>query len=63
MWSQAYYLLFKDMKFSAFVVMLNHGLVDPGPHVTWEPEGHVEFFSRWKADLEEAPKLLFWLLL
>ena len=36
------------------VAMLNHSLVDPDPHVTWKLESHLELFSRWKADLEEA---------
>ena len=47
------------------VVMLNHGLVDPDPHVAWKLDSHVELFIRWKEDLEEAPKWIltaFWRL-
>ena len=38
----------------ACVVILNCGSVDPDPYVTWKLESHVEIFSRWKTDFEEA---------
>ena len=38
------------------VVMSKHGLVAPDAHVTPKLESQVELFSRYKADLEEAPK-------
>ena len=41
------------------VVMPNHGLVHSDPHVTQKLESHVELFSMWNADLEEAPN---WIL-
>ena len=31
--------------FSENVVMLNHGLVDPDPQVTWKLESHVGLLS------------------
>ena len=31
--------------------MLNHGSVDPYPHITWKLESHVELFNKVKSGI------------